>query len=88
MYFHKREAQFLRDPSHKHTYIYVTLSMFYLPKRRQNGAVDQFRAICVYPHSLTSEAVPPVILPYTSAVNYPREDTHCKLRRPLILNDR
>ena len=39
------------------TYVYVTLSMFYLLKRHHNGAVVQSRAICVYPHSLTSEAV-------------------------------
>lgn len=39
------------------TYVYVTLSKFNLLKRRHNGDVDQSPAICVYPHSLTSEAV-------------------------------
>jgi len=39
------------------TYVYVTLSMFRLLKRRHNGAVDQSPAICVYSHSVTSEAV-------------------------------
>jgi len=39
------------------TYVYVTLSMFYLLRRSAITEKDQSRAICVYPHSLTSEAV-------------------------------
>jgi hypothetical protein len=43
--------------SFAYTYVYVTLSRFYLLKRHHNGDVYQSRAICVYPNLLTSEAV-------------------------------